>query len=68
MMPNLITRLFFDSFCLLIVLIQKIQKINSYQMHGFVCGSDTTEEEERSKTQRNLKFSPLVILTNGHDQ
>ena len=43
---NLITRLFFDSFCLLIVLIQKIQKINSYQMHGFISGSATTEEEE----------------------
>ena len=55
MMPNLITRLFFDSLCLLIVLIQKIQKINSYQMHGFVIGSDTTKGEERSKMQRNLK-------------
>ena len=53
---NLITRLFFDSFYLLIVLIQKIQKINRYQMHGFVSGSDTTEGEGRSKTQRNLKF------------
>ena len=39
---DLITRLFFDSFCLLIVL---IQKINSYKMHGFVSGSDTTEAE-----------------------
>ncbi|MGU5311840.1 hypothetical protein MAX14_22820, partial [Escherichia coli] len=45
MMPNLITRLFFDSFRFLIVLIQKIQKINNYHMHGFVSGSDTTEGE-----------------------
>ena len=64
-MANLITRLFFDSFCLLIIL---IQKINSYPIHGFVSGSDTTEGELRSKTQRKLKFSPLEILTNGHDQ
>jgi hypothetical protein len=37
-------------------------------MHGFVSGSDTTEGELRSKTQWKLKFSPLEILTNGHDQ
>ena len=29
---------------------------------------EEVEGEERSKMQRNLKFSPLVIPTNGHDQ
>ncbi|KAI5415781.1 hypothetical protein KIW84_040992 [Lathyrus oleraceus] len=36
-------------------------KANPLPAHG-------NEGEARSKTQWKLKFSPLVILTNGHDQ
>ena len=40
-------------------LIILLQNKNSYQIHGFVSGSDTTEGELPSKAQRNLKISPF---------
>jgi hypothetical protein len=44
-----------------------------FQKHGYPPGFKNkgkipAEGELRSKTQRKLKFSPLEILTNGHDQ
>lgn len=62
---NSITRLLFNSFCVLIRLIQKWLNINNYQTHGFVSGSDTTQGKLRYKMQHKTKITLIESLRIG---
>lgn len=60
--------LLFNSFFILIKFVQKLKKINSYPVLGFVSGSVTTKGKLQYKTQWKTKCSLKLILENDHDE